>query len=545
MEGINQRLGCIIMFKNESSCIQEMLDSTVGIVDYYVIQDNGSTDGSREIVDEFLKDKEGFVYETEWRGFGWNRNHVLQKFQKADHRCDWLTKMDCDEQLHVEEGFRLEDFDRNIPAWDIQVRSPGLIYSRSWLWSTKFNWYFEEDPCHETIHLIDDNLQNYPSGNLVKSLYHTASFQGESYRVPTKYVSDALKLEEKMLRENSFLEDQYHFWYIGKSYIDASACSTITPQQRISMLNRAVEYFEYYLDICAEQGWDFIELIFWARFYIGQVKFTLGNTLQGLEWVRKASEGCPGRNEGWVELAEMAMKVKNREYFNLARRSLVESPSSTYSVFIYPNCYSSMGGERINKLNWADKEYNLGLSQKESPTIIVLDNFYEDPHSVRNYALSLEYNQDIQFYKGFRSAEKYFAPGIVEKIETALGRKITNFYENGACGHFQVTTQDDPQVYHHDSQTWAGVLFLNENPPHSSGTRMMKSKITGERFTASSEAYGNGDYFLKEEYFDTHDSVAAVFNRLVIFNAQHIHAAGEYYGNSLETGRLVQLFFFD
>lgn len=540
------RLGCIIMFKNEIAVIEEMLNSTVGIVDYYVIQDNGSTDGSREIVNEFLKDKEGFVYETEWKGFGWNRNHVLQKFQASDHNCDWVTKMDCDEKIHRTEDFDLSSLDRQIPAYEIEVKNPSIIYSRLWMWSTMYDWQFEEkDTCHETINIKGDDLYSYALGGKVSGLYHTATQLGETYSVPTKYVTDALILEERMIREDTFLSDNYHFWYIGKSYIDASQSSSLNSIQVKSMLERAVNYFTYYLDMCEQEGWNFIELIFWAKYYIGCSLFQLNDRINGLRWVREASEGCPGRNEGWVELAEMAMQVKNREYFNLARRSLVEAPDPMYKVFIYPNCYSSLGGERVNNLRWEDKEYNLGLSQKDSPTLIVLDNFYEDPESVREYALSLQYNENIRFYKGKRSTVRYHPPGILDRLEQALGRKITNFYENGACGYFQVTTASDPQVYHHDSQKWAGVLFLNKDAPIDSGTRLMISKVTGERFTASDEAYGNGEYYLKEEYFETHDSIAGVFNRLVLFNAQHIHAAGKYFGNSLETGRLVQLFFFD
>ena len=45
--------------------------------------------------------------------------------------------------------------------------------------------------------------------------------------------------------------------------------------------------------------------------------------------------------------------------------------------------------------------------------------------------------------------------------------------------------------------------------------------------------------------FEVVDVVGNVYNRLVLFNSQMIHAASCYFGNSLETGRLFQLFFFD
>ena len=64
------------MFKNESKSIQRMLESWYEHIDYWIFQDNGSTDGTPEIVDNFFADKNipGFVYRVEegWKGFGWN-----------------------------------------------------------------------------------------------------------------------------------------------------------------------------------------------------------------------------------------------------------------------------------------------------------------------------------------------------------------------------------------------------------------------------------------------------------------------------------------
>jgi hypothetical protein len=40
----------ITMFKNESKVIRRMLESCYKYIDFYVIQNNGSTDGTQEIV---------------------------------------------------------------------------------------------------------------------------------------------------------------------------------------------------------------------------------------------------------------------------------------------------------------------------------------------------------------------------------------------------------------------------------------------------------------------------------------------------------------
>ena len=95
------------MVANEARTITRMLDSCYQYIDYWVIQDNGSTDGTQDIIREYFKEKNipGFLYEIEWQYPGWNRDHTLQECLKADHGCDWILRMDADERLEVEEDF--------------------------------------------------------------------------------------------------------------------------------------------------------------------------------------------------------------------------------------------------------------------------------------------------------------------------------------------------------------------------------------------------------------------------------------------------------
>jgi hypothetical protein len=45
--------------------------------------------------------------------------------------------------------------------------------------------------------------------------------------------------------------------------------------------------------------------------------------------------------------------------------------------------------------------------------------------------------------------------------------------------------------------------------------------------------------------WDTVDLIGNVYNRIVLWDAQLIHAAADYFGHDDETSRLVQIFFFD
>ena len=112
----------IAMFKNEARGLPNMLESCKPYIDYYVMQNNGSTDGSDEIARKFLEDNNlpGVIYDVQegWVGFGWNRDHLIQYCQEqVDHGCDWILKMDCDEILEVD-----ADFDWSILIFFVQAK---------------------------------------------------------------------------------------------------------------------------------------------------------------------------------------------------------------------------------------------------------------------------------------------------------------------------------------------------------------------------------------------------------------------------------------
>jgi hypothetical protein len=90
------------------------------------------------------------------------------------------------------------------------------------------------------------------------------------------------------------------------------------------------------------------------------------------------------------------------------------------------------------------------------------------------------------------------------------------------------------------------MIYLSPIAPFESGTRTHQSKITAARHMNDpycQDSFSGG--FYDSTKFDIIDSIGNVYNRLVIMDAQQIHSAGNYFGNSKETGRLIQLFFFD
>lgn len=201
-------------------------------------------------------------------------------------------------------------------------------------------------------------------------------------------------------------------------------------------------------------------------------------------------------------------------------------------------------------------DFPLTLSRASRTDVIVVDNFYADPDEVRAFALKQEFFEQKEYYKGVRTQTRFATEQMKSFFEKALGRKVTK-WEYPTNGIFQHCVATEPVVYHIDTQMYAAVIFLNPDAPLETGTDFFRSKSTGVRNELEIPNFKNGkskDQILSDIFaggfydrtkFERTDSVANIYNRLVIWNAKAIHAAGGYFGTTKENSRLFQLFFFD
>lgn len=207
--------------------------------------------------------------------------------------------------------------------------------------------------------------------------------------------------------------------------------------------------------------------------------------------------------------------------------------------------------EQIESLNKFFTFYSgFGIGNKN---LIVVDDFYYEPDMIRDYAINNLKFSNSDYHRGRRS-EKFILNGTKEKLEAILGRTILNWNSpNYANGVFQYCTSYDPIVYHVDSQQFAAVVFLTPDAPLESGTATYRSKITGKtRLESNDTEYqktfkgvSNDMNFYDSTSFEVVDKVSNVYNRLVMWDAKAIHAATNYFGDSIENARFFQLFFFD
>lgn len=91
---------CLNMIvKNESKTLPVLLNTIREIIDYYVIVDTGSEDGTPELIKKIMDEYEikGEIYHEKWVNFGVNRDQALKK---AVGKADYALIIDADEELY-------------------------------------------------------------------------------------------------------------------------------------------------------------------------------------------------------------------------------------------------------------------------------------------------------------------------------------------------------------------------------------------------------------------------------------------------------------
>ena len=343
------------MVANEARTITRMLESVYPYIDYWVVQDNGSVDGTQDIIRNFFKEKNipGFLYETEWKFPGYNRDHALQECLKADHGCDWILRMDADERLEVDEDFDwsiLENTD--IDSWNIIVRSFDTKYFRTWLWNAKRPWFFQHDKRHETIHLPEVG-ENFQRVTLPESFRHLVTNDGQTWAAPRKFLRDALELEIDKVVGNTVLEDHYHLWYVGKSYADCYGKPEELPfgkEHSDEYARRAIWYFKQWLKVSHNYYVTGkparIDEMAYVTFLIFHNCYSfMGDHESAEKSLMEAEPFAPGRNEHLLYLALQKESLgKYEEAVEIINHIISEgreNPFPSYCFLVENRAYTS------------------------------------------------------------------------------------------------------------------------------------------------------------------------------------------------------------
>lgn len=242
---------------------------------------------------------------------------------------------------------------------------------------------------------------------------------------------------------------------------------------------------------------------------------------------------------------------------------------TTFDLEFARSKYISFKIEKENKMNsyYIDHEPNaengfittnkFSINKKKESRFFVVDNFYEDPVAVREFALSQIYFPG-EGAVGYRTRKQFIFEGVKERFEEIIGLKILEhtdkghgWLDGGVNGRFQSCAAGTPLVYHCDDQQWAGMVYLTPDAPPSCGTSFFRHKNSKIHHNSQvdwndpSKIVFNQKTFLDRTPYELVDSIGNVFNRLVIFDGGLIHSASEYFGWDIPSSRLFHMFFFN
>lgn len=229
---------CLNMIvKNESKVIKRCLASLKHLIDYWVIVDTGSSDGTQEIIREFMKDIPGELHERKWENFEVNRNQALKL---ARSKADYLLFIDADEELIFNENFEMPALDSD--AYYITCGCEGMEFLRVGLISNRIDWKYE-GVLHEVI--CSEQAKSYIK---LKNVHNLIRREGCRSQDPNRSLKD-IEIFENLLKKNP--NDSRSVYYLANTYLQIKNYAKALKfyEKRVTMSQLDEEVFLSYLSI--------------------------------------------------------------------------------------------------------------------------------------------------------------------------------------------------------------------------------------------------------------------------------------------------------
>lgn len=313
-------VGLCMIVKNEAHVITRCLDSVRPLLDFVLIEDTGSTDGTQAVIREWLHANQmsGEVVDVPWRDFAWNRSHALQLL-RGHAQVDYALVIDADDQLVVEPGFDAEAFKRDLveDVLDVEIRHGPIRYQRPHLLRNSLPFVYR-GVLHEYIEMPSEARRRALARG-----YHMAYLSGGARSLDTqKFVRDATVLAQALRSEaDPFLRTRYTF-YLAQSYRDA---------------DQPAQALETYLSRSSMGGWA--EEVFVSLYQAAKLRERLGHAAQEvLNTYLMATAAQPDRAEALHGASRYCRVHKRYEQgYWLARRGL--GPQPAQGLFVEPWIY--------------------------------------------------------------------------------------------------------------------------------------------------------------------------------------------------------------
>ena len=279
----------MMIVKDEAHVIARCLTSVRPFIDWWIVADTGSSDGTQEQVRRALDGLPGELVERPWVDFGHNRQEVLDLARSSAHRRtdDYALWLDADEQLVGEPA----DLPRLAhDGYQLQVEYDATRYRRLAVVNLDKDWRWV-GPIHEYLDLPGADLGDLAVPRVL------VSHDGQRARDPDTYRRDAALIQKALETDPDNPRLQF---YLAQSWKDAGELEQALASYRTRVANAA--------------GWS--QERWHALFQIGLLLERLGRPVSEVcEALLAAHQECSWRAEPLVELARIE---RSRERFDVA-----------------------------------------------------------------------------------------------------------------------------------------------------------------------------------------------------------------------------------
>jgi len=305
---------CMIV-KDEAAVIARCLNSVRPLIDHWVIVDTGSSDSTRAIVRDTLRDIPGELFDRPWVDFAHNRSESLAL---ARPHGDYSFIIDADDTLEIDAGFSLPALD--LDFYQIMIESPPAYWPLPQFFRAEAGWRYGG-----VLHEFPLSERENPTGALLSGLRIRRGQDGNRRKDPQVFRRDADILEQALRTEaDPMLAARYRF-YLAQSYRDGG---------------EAEKALANYLMRANAGQWD--QEVFVSLLEAAKIQEQLHHPLDHiLETLRKATAACSTRAEA-LHAASRLCRINGRyaEGYEFARQGLAiswqaESLFSTPWVYQY------------------------------------------------------------------------------------------------------------------------------------------------------------------------------------------------------------------